>query len=72
MFEGVLKVNLYTPAPFGWFAPRDEIVRMTGVEEILTDMVDRPEYVHKLSWTAGWHGWTSMRARAFWTRQRAR
>jgi len=47
-FDGVLKVNLYTPAPFGWFAPWDEIVRLTGVEEVLTDMIDRPEYVHKL------------------------
>jgi len=47
-FDGALKVNLYTPDPFGWFAPWDEIVRLTGVEEVLTDMIDRPEYVHKL------------------------
>jgi len=48
VFDGVLKVNLCTAAPFGWFAPWDEIVRLTGVEEVLTDMIDRPEYVHKL------------------------
>lgn len=31
-----------------WFAPWDEIVRWTGVKEILIDMFRRPDYVHSL------------------------
>jgi len=29
-----------------WFAPWDDIVRLTGVKEILMDMFRRPDYVH--------------------------
>jgi hypothetical protein len=31
-----------------WFAPWDDLVRWTGVQEILMDMAMRPEYVNKL------------------------
>jgi hypothetical protein len=31
-----------------WFAPWDDIVRWTGIKEILIDMYRRPEYVHKI------------------------
>lgn len=29
-----------------WFAPWDELIRWTGVEEALTDMALRPDYIH--------------------------
>jgi len=31
-----------------WFAPWDDIVRLTGVREILIDMFRRPDYVHRI------------------------
>jgi hypothetical protein len=31
-----------------WFAPWDEVVRWTGIQEILMDLALRPDYVHKL------------------------
>jgi hypothetical protein len=31
-----------------WFAPWDDIVRFTGIKEILIDMFRRPDYVHRL------------------------
>jgi len=31
-----------------WFAPWDEIIRWTGIKEILTDMFRRPGYVHSI------------------------
>jgi hypothetical protein len=47
IFDGVLPVEKRGVTGF-WFAPWDEIVRWTGVEEILTDLALRPEYVHKI------------------------
>lgn len=47
VFDGVLPVRKSKPGGF-WFAPWDELVRWTGVQEILMDMAARPEYVHKL------------------------
>jgi len=29
-----------------WFAPWDDIIRLTGIKEILVDMFRRPDYVH--------------------------
>jgi len=31
-----------------WFAPWDEIVRWTGIKEVLVDMFRRPDYVHSI------------------------
>lgn len=47
IFDGVLPVVRRGIEGF-WFAPWDELVRWTGVEEILADMADRPAYVHRL------------------------
>ncbi|HNS33125.1 MAG TPA: hypothetical protein PKN36_09185 [bacterium] len=46
IFEGILPVR---KTGFKWtsVAPWDELVRFTGVDEILIDMVMRPDYVHK-------------------------
>lgn len=46
IFEGILSVRKAGVSSF-WFAPWDELVRWTGVEEVLTDMAMRPAYVHK-------------------------
>jgi hypothetical protein len=47
IFDGVLPVKKVKQGGF-WFAPWDELVRWTGVQEILMDMVLRPAYVHRL------------------------
>lgn len=47
VFDGVLPVHKSKQGGF-WFAPWDELVRWTGVQEILMDMATRPDYVHKL------------------------
>jgi len=31
-----------------WFTPWDNLVRLTGVQEMLYDLVDRPEFIHAL------------------------
>ena len=46
IFDGILKVGKSGVGSF-WFAPWDELVRWTGVQEVLMDMALRPEYVHK-------------------------
>jgi hypothetical protein len=55
IFDGILPVEK-RGMPFGkradircfWFAPWDEIVRWTGVKEVLMDMFRRPDYVHSI------------------------
>lgn len=47
IFGGIMPVQVTRTGGF-WFAPWDELVRWTGVEEILLDMAMRPEYVHAL------------------------
>lgn len=47
IFDGILNVRKVGKNNF-WFAPWDEIVRWTGIQEILLDLVMRPDYVHKL------------------------
>ena len=47
IFDGVLPVQIAKTGGF-WFAPWDELVRWTGVTEILMDMVIRPDYVNLL------------------------
>ncbi len=46
IFDGILDVRKVGTGSF-WFAPWDELVRWTGVQEVLTDMALRPEFVHK-------------------------
>jgi len=47
IFEGILNVRKAGITSF-WFAPWDQIVGWTGVQEILMDLIMRPEYVHQL------------------------
>lgn len=47
LFADVIPVNVCGQRGF-WFAPWDELVRWTGVQEILMDLVLRPDYVHAL------------------------
>lgn len=46
LFDGVLPVRKCGVGGF-WFAPWDDLVRWTGVQEVLMDMALRPAYVHK-------------------------
>jgi len=46
IFDGILDVCKRGTDGF-WFAPWDHLVRLTGVQEVLMDLVMRPEYVHK-------------------------
>jgi hypothetical protein len=46
IFDGILTVGKSGVGSF-WFAPWDDLVRWTGVQEVLTDMIARPEFVHK-------------------------
>ena len=47
IFDGVLPVRR-TGVKWTSVAPWDELVRLTGVEPVLMDMVVRPDYVHRL------------------------
>lgn len=47
IFDGILPVEKTGVSGF-WFAPWDELVRWTGVQEVLMDMVLRPEFVHRM------------------------
>ncbi len=47
IFDGILEVRKQGHGGF-WFAPWDELVRWTGVQEILMDMALRPDYVNRL------------------------
>ncbi|OGV66101.1 MAG: hypothetical protein A2498_00570 [Lentisphaerae bacterium RIFOXYC12_FULL_60_16] len=47
IFDGILSVRTEGVSSF-WFPPWDQIVRWTGVQEILTDLIERPDYVHKV------------------------
>lgn len=46
IFAGILDVRKSGCGGF-WFAPWDDLVRWTGVQEVLMDMALRPDYVHK-------------------------
>jgi hypothetical protein len=46
IFDGILGVRKAGVSSF-WFAPWDFLVRLTGVEEVLADLVLRPDYVHR-------------------------
>ncbi len=47
IFDGILAVRQAGVSSF-WFAPWDYLVRLTGVQEVLMDLVLRPDYVHAL------------------------
>jgi hypothetical protein len=47
LFRGILEVEK-RGAPGFWFAPWDQLVMLTGVQEALSDLLMRPEYMHKL------------------------
>ena len=46
IFAEILEVRKSGCCGF-WFAPWDDLVRWTGVQEVLTDMALRPDFVHK-------------------------
>lgn len=47
IFDGILKVDK-RGVPGFWFAPWDELIRWWGVQQALTDLVLRPNLVHKV------------------------
>ncbi len=47
IFEGILRIER-RGAPGFWFAPWDDIVMFTGVQEALMDLVMRPDYIKLL------------------------
>jgi len=46
IFAGILSARKAGVGSF-WFASWDFLVRLTGVEEVLFDLVERPDYVHR-------------------------
>ncbi|NQT66969.1 MAG: hypothetical protein HQ569_05280 [Actinobacteria bacterium] len=46
IFNGILKVEK-SGYPGFWFSPWDELIRWWSVEKLLTDLIMRPELVHK-------------------------
>ncbi|MCL4385497.1 MAG: hypothetical protein M1326_04190 [Cyanobacteria bacterium] len=46
IFNGILLVEK-TGFPGFWFAPWDELIRWWGVQELFTDLILRPGFVHK-------------------------
>jgi hypothetical protein len=47
IFDGVLPVEKRGGQFRYWFAPWDHLVTWWGVTELYTDMIDRPEFVHR-------------------------
>jgi hypothetical protein len=47
IFDGILTVEKRGIQGF-WFAPWDDIVRLTGVQEAIMDLILRPSYIHAL------------------------
>ncbi len=47
IFEGIMPVQKIGSPGF-WFAPWDELIRLTGVQDGLLDLALRPDYIHKL------------------------
>ena len=47
IFNGILEVKKSRRESF-WFNPWDHLVRWTGIQEALSDLALRPEYIHKL------------------------
>lgn len=46
VFDGVIEVRKEGVCTM-WFAPWDQLVRWYGITELMIDMLDRPEFVHK-------------------------
>ena len=47
IFDGIVKVEM-RGVPGFWFAPWDDIIAWTGIQEGLMDLSLRPDYIHKL------------------------
>lgn len=47
VFDGILKVEK-KGIPGFWFAPWDELIRWWGVQDALSDMILKPNFVHKV------------------------
>lgn len=47
IFDGILSVEKIGIPGF-WFAPWDQLVTWWGVEELMIDLTERPEFVHKV------------------------
>ncbi len=47
IFDGILAVRKSARGGF-WFAPWDQLIQWTGIQEALMDLAMRPGYVHKL------------------------
>lgn len=47
IFEGILEVSLVGKKGM-WFTPWDNLIRWTGVEPVMYDLIERPEYIEKL------------------------
>ena len=47
IFDGVIPVY-QTVVKGMWFTPWDNLIRLTGVEEAMIDLIDRPDYVEAL------------------------
>ncbi len=45
VFDGIVAVESRGAAGF-WFSPWDQLVQWTGVTEVLTDLIDRPDFIH--------------------------
>jgi len=47
IFDGRLEVRLTGKRGY-WFTPWDNLIRLTGVEEMMVDLVERPAYIEEL------------------------
>ncbi|MBN2852161.1 MAG: hypothetical protein JXQ23_05430 [Clostridia bacterium] len=47
IFDGRLEVRLTGKRGY-WFTPWDNLVRYTGVEQMMIDLIERPEYIEEL------------------------
>lgn len=47
IFSGILEVRLSGKKGY-WFTPWDNLIRLTGIEPIMIDMIENPDYVIKL------------------------
>ncbi|MFV0438875.1 MAG: hypothetical protein ACK5PS_15965 [Desulfopila sp.] len=47
IFDGILGVE-YRGAPGIWYALWDKLITWTGIQDTLMDLIERPEYIHKL------------------------
>ena len=46
VYDGILRVEVRGPS-FFWFAPMDNFATWRGIQQMFTDLLDRPEWVHE-------------------------